>query len=518
MNNHNHNKDGENNGGEKDNSVSNEVRKPEHHNLEHHNTKEAFDYEKLGFMCGLEIHQQLAGKKLFCACPCKIRKDAPDFSTKRRLRASAGETGLVDRAAMHEQKKSKLFEYQGYNDTTCLVEIDEEPPHEVNKEALETAAMMAKLLNMKIVDSVQFMRKTVIDGSNVSGFQRTALIGYDGFIEVNGHKIKVDTLCLEEEACQVIERTAEKDTYNLSRLGIPLLEIATAPEIKTPEECKEVAAHLGMLLRSTGKVLRGIGTIRQDVNVSIKGGARTEIKGFQEIRSIPIVIENEIGRQLTLIREGTKLEPEVRNAEEDMSTSFLRPMPGADRMYPETDIETIEIIHQHLEKPKTIAEREAEYISKYELSKDLAQLAVRFESKNTLGYSFEDDFKKYSSENLSATTIADTILIKAPSAAKKIGVESDIFEFKDKLFEMVNSGKISSSSIPEILSDVCAKGRFVAEHYLLVDDSEIERIIDETISENPGANKGLVMGKVMSALKGRADGKKVKALVDMRVK
>lgn len=478
---------------------------------------EVFDYEKLGFKCGLEIHQQLAGKKLFCGCPCRIRKDSPDFTITRRLRASAGESGLVDKAAIHEQQKSKLFEYQGYNDTTCLVELDEEPPHPVNRDALATAVLMAKFLNMKIVDSVQFMRKTVIDGSNVSGFQRTALIGHDGFIEVNGRKITIETLCLEEEACQVIERTKEKDTYNLSRLGIPLLEIATAPEIRTPEECREVAGHIGMLLRSTGKVLRGIGTIRQDVNVSISGGARTEIKGFQEIRSIPLVIENEIGRQLALIREGKKIEPEVRNAEDDMTTSFLRPMPGADRMYPETDIETIELSHEHIEKPVTLDEREENYIKNYELSKDLASMAVRFESKNKKGYIFENDFKRFSSDNLSPTTIADTILVKVPAAIKKTGTEINIFDFKDNLFSEISLGKIASSSIPDILADVVAKGKFSAHNYELLEDKEIEKIVEEIVSANPGANKGLIMGKVMAALKGRADGKKVKLLVDMKI-
>jgi Glu-tRNA(Gln) amidotransferase subunit E-like FAD-binding protein len=480
-------------------------------------TSDIFDYDKLGFMCGLEIHQQLAGKKLFCECPSRIRKDAPDFTILRRLRASAGESGKVDKAALHEQQKSKLFEYQGYNDTTCLVELDEEPPHPVNKSAIETAIVMAKLLNMKIVDSVQFMRKTVIDGSNVSGFQRTALIGYDGFVIVDGRKIKVDSLCLEEEACQVIERTKEKDTYNLSRLGIPLLEIATAPDIKTPEECREVAGHIGMLLRSTGKVLRGIGTIRQDVNVSIRGGARTEIKGFQEIRSIPIVINNEIGRQISLIHEGVKLVPEVRNAEDDMTTSFSRPMPGADRMYPETDIETIELAHEDIAKPLTLKEREEIYIKDYGLSKDLASLAVKFESKNEEGYLFDSDFK-FCSDTLTATTIADMILIKAPDAIKKSGINFNIFDFKDEIFSELSTGKIASSSIPDILLDIAEKGKFAPDKYASLDDSEVENEIDMIISENPGANKGLIMGKVMAALKGKADGKKVMALVNLRMK
>jgi Glu-tRNA(Gln) amidotransferase subunit E-like FAD-binding protein len=476
-------------------------------------------------MCGIEIHQQLSGKKLFCNCPCKIRKDTPDFSIVRRLRASAGESGFVDKAALHEQQKSKLFEYLGYNDSTCLVELDEEPPHPVNKDAVVAALMIAKLLDMKIVDSIQFMRKTVIDGSNTSGFQRTALIGYDGFVEVNGNKIRIDTLCLEEEAAQVIQRTSDKDVYNLSRLGIPLLEIATAPDIKSPVECKEVAAHLGMLLRSTGMVLRGIGTIRQDVNISIKGGARTEIKGFQDIRSIPEVVNNEVRRQLYLINEGKKIVSEVRKAESDMTTSFLRPMPGADRMYPETDIETIEPKHIHIEKPLTIKEREETYIQKYSLSKDLASIAVKFESKNEDGYLFEEDLNKYCSNNLSGAVIVDTLLIKAMDVANKTGKKFNVFDFKDKIFSFISTGEIPSSTIPDILQDIAIHGEFNPDKFKQLDDSIIEKTIEDIIAQNSITNnqnhstyKGLIMGKVMSALKGRADGKKVMALVDLRLK
>jgi len=227
------------------------------------------NYKELGFKCGLEIHQQLEGKKLFCNCPTIIRRDEPDFSFDRRLRASAGESGKIDVAASYEQQKNKLFTYQGYDDTTCLVEMDEEPPRPINQDALKSVLQVAKMLNCEIVDKIQVMRKTVVDGSNVSGFQRTALVGMNGWIDVNGKKIRVATICLEEEACQVVKRTKDHDTYNLSRLGIPLLEIATEPDIQNPEECRDAAAKIGMILRSTGACKRGIGSIRQDVNVSI---------------------------------------------------------------------------------------------------------------------------------------------------------------------------------------------------------------------------------------------------------
>ncbi len=173
------------------------------------------DYAQLGFKCGLEIHQQLEGKKLFCSCPTEIRKEGADFLVKRRLRASAGESGARDQAAAYEQTKQKEFIYQGYHDSICLIELDEEPPHNVNKEALQTAIQIAKLLNCKIIDRIIFMRKTVVDGSNTSAFQRTALVGRNGYLEVNGKKVGIDTVCLEEEACQVMERKEKEDVYNL---------------------------------------------------------------------------------------------------------------------------------------------------------------------------------------------------------------------------------------------------------------------------------------------------------------
>ena len=239
------------------------------------------NYENLGFKCGLEIHQQLEGKKLFCECSTLNSDAEPDVKFERRLRAVAGETGEIDIAAKHEMQKGKKFIYEADSADTCLVEYDEEPPHELNKEALETAMKVALLLNAKIVDEIQIMRKTVVDGSNVSGFQRTALVATDGYIDTSLGRIGIPTICLEEEAAQKLEEKDNYMRYRLDRLGIPLIEIATDSNIKDSEHAKETAAYIGMVLRSVEGVKRGLGTIRQDVNVSISKGARTEIKGFQ---------------------------------------------------------------------------------------------------------------------------------------------------------------------------------------------------------------------------------------------
>ncbi|MGC8929069.1 MAG: Glu-tRNA(Gln) amidotransferase subunit GatE [Candidatus Woesearchaeota archaeon] len=276
-------------------------------------------YKEINLKVGIEIHQQLDAKKLFCNCPSQIVDDSkkPDFTVERFLRVQAGETGTVDKAAMFEFKKGKKFIYNFYNESCCLVELDEEPPHEINKEALEISLQFSKLVNARINDVIQVMRKTVIDGSNTSGFQRTALIAVNGFIEIKNKKIGIPTICLEEDAAKIISNDENSSTYNLSRLGIPLLEIATEPCLKTPKEVKEAAEYLGMLLRSL-KVKRGIGTIRQDINVSIKNGSRVEIKGAQDLNALPIIVEFEVERQLNLLRIKDLLKERGLNKEDNV--------------------------------------------------------------------------------------------------------------------------------------------------------------------------------------------------------
>lgn len=472
------------------------------------------NYEELGFKCGLEIHQQLEGKKLFCDCPTIIKKEEADFSFRRRLRASAGESGNVDKAALFEMQKSKVFEYHGYNECCCLVELDEEPPHPVNHEALVSALIVAKLLNMNIVDKVQFMRKTVVDGSNVSGFQRTALIGFDGFIEVNKRKIRIETLCLEEESAQAIKRSKKKDEYNISRLGIPLIEIATAPDIISADECRDVAAHLGMILRSLPNCKRGIGSIRQDVNISIKGGNRVELKGFQDVRKIPVVIKKEVRRHLDLLKNGKEVEKEVRKVEQDNSTSFLRPMPGADRMYPETDVEPILTNNIKLEVPETLEQRTTRYQKSFGLSNDLALKVTKQESKSSIN--FEEIFKKYSSKNLSPTNIADFYLSQVPNieGKEKKKISDDSIK---KILLAFSKGDVAYSSVKELIVDAL-NGKLDFSNYKQMGEEEIRRVVKKILSENKEAPIGLLMGKIMSELRGRADGKLVKRIVDELIK
>jgi len=247
--------------------------------------------------CGLEIHQQLATKKLFCDCDSEL-SDEVLYRFERVLRPTQSELGEIDRAALEESLKHRRFIYE-VTPNSCLVEADEEPPHELNRESLEIALKIALMLNAQILDEIHVMRKIVIDGSNTSGFQRTALIAVNGYLETSFGRVGIPTICLEEEAARKIEEDDDKVVYRLDRLGIPLVEISTSPEMKSGEEVREVAARIGYLLRATKKVRRGVGTIRQDINISI-GEGRVEIKGASRLNMIPKWVNNEIERQKML--------------------------------------------------------------------------------------------------------------------------------------------------------------------------------------------------------------------------
>ncbi|HRR67340.1 MAG TPA: Glu-tRNA(Gln) amidotransferase subunit GatE, partial [Methanomassiliicoccales archaeon] len=250
--------------------------------------------------CGLEVHQQLDTRKLFCSCRSQL-VEGQGARFVRRLRPTQSELGEIDRAALAQAERGMRFTYQAPPGVSCLVEADEEPPHAADAEAVQAALIVSTLLGCQVMDEVHFMRKIVIDGSNTSGFQRTALVAVDGALEVDGRRIGIASLCLEEDAARKVDTKDREVTYRLDRLGIPLIEIATAPDMHDPEEVREVAQRLGSILRSTRMVKRGLGTIREDLNISVPGGARVEIKGAQDLGLLPTYVRTEMERQHALI-------------------------------------------------------------------------------------------------------------------------------------------------------------------------------------------------------------------------
>ena len=278
-----------------------------------------FDYAALGLKVGLEIHQQVASeKKLHCRCP-NIYREAEDAAgeVRRYLRPKANTLGVVDRAAVEQTLAQKQIVYKVY-DTTCLGELDEAGPAPLNPEALKITLQVSKLFHMVPVDRVHTMRKIIVDGSGPSGYQRTSFIAGNGRIETKSGICRVASLCLEEESAPKMEETDTHTVFSLDRLGIPLIEIATEPDIKTPDQAFEVASYIGMCLRSTGKVKRGIGTIRQDVNVSIRNGTRVEMKGVQALNMIGEIITREVFRQLCLIKIRDELNEKGAHVDEEV--------------------------------------------------------------------------------------------------------------------------------------------------------------------------------------------------------
>ena len=278
------------------------------------------DSSALGFMCGLEIHQQLNTGKLHSRMPSTLYEmgieDIP-YEWKRegrRLRAAQGEGGKVDVAARFEARRNRSFVYV-QSPNSGLIELDEAPPLSHDDSAVKAALTISAMMDAKPVPFLQAMRKTVVDGSNTSGFQRTTLIATDGTIVTPSGDVGIDVICLEEDSARKLDTqstdSGEIVIYTLDRLGVPLVEIATAPHVQTPEHAKETALALGTLLRDTRMVRRGLGSIRQDLNVSIACGDRVEIKGCQDLDWIPRIIRLEMARQLHMYRLANQLRDEA---------------------------------------------------------------------------------------------------------------------------------------------------------------------------------------------------------------
>ena len=615
------------------------------------------NYEKLGLKMGLEIHQQLdTKKKLFCGCECNLTDKKAEFKILRNLRPTQSELGKIDRAAYEEARRKLKFIYEAYTHETCLVESDDEPPHPLNMEALEIGMIIASLLNMHIVDEFHTMRKQVIDGSNTGGFQRTGLLATDGYLETEYGKVKIENLCLEEDAARRIGQKKGNVVFRLDRLGIPLLEITTDPSIKHPQQVKEVAYQIGQILRSS-KVKRGLGTIRQDLNISIKEGARVEIKGVQDLDLMPKMVENEVKRQVKLleikdellkrnahvektlydVREvfqntqsriieksekvlaiklegfsgliGKEIQPdrrfgtelagyakkmgvsglfhtdelpaygisqeevdllrdllktsqddaviivadceekaknalqevigrskialknipeETRKALPDGNTEYLRPLPTASRMYVETDIPSISIDLDLIEKirnnlPELPEEKKLRIMDEYKLSEDLAGQLVR---RNMVV-----DFEKIVDTVKVDSKIVASILAYTLKELRRDGCNTEKIDLNKlkETFKLLQDGQISKEAIPEILTTVCledcspitaAKNKGL----IMLSEVDVETLIEEIIKDNSSMIEergmgamGPLMGMAMKKLKGKADGKLVNKLLREKI-
>ncbi len=619
------------------------------------------DWAAIGFRCGLEIHQQLDTRKLFSLCPSRVVEPEEVGpltigAVERKLRATGGETGEVDAAARAEAEKGLRFRYLAIAGLTSLVELDEEPPLAMSQDALDVTLTIAGLTKARPVEEVQVMRKTVIDGSNTGGFQRTALVATGGQVQVDGGDVGLWTTAVEEDSARKLEEQTKDGvvTYTLDRLGIPLIEIATAPDIRDPAHAQRTAARIGALLRTTGRVKRGLGTIRQDLNVSVSVGARVEIKGCQDLRAVARVIEAECRRQLwmhhvrtTLLARGadgtagaatevtsafagtqaksilaapkgtvvlgvrlpkfagllkgaTKDAPrlgreladhakvaagvkgifhsdelpaygitegevqkvrqalgcgaddafalcveqpvvarralaavaarakeavgpaqkEVRAAQPDDSTRFTRPMPGAARMYPETDVPPMRVSGERWRKilqtlPAKPEEKEAQLVQRHKLSADIARQLVA-DGLDAL-------FGRLVAEGADPSLAARMLLQFLPALKHAERVEGRLAE----VAAGVKAGRFAKEAVEKVLALLDAEPMLTLDAALakagagVTDVAAVDAVCRRIVAaqaelvRNKGlAAQGPLMGPVMAELRGKADG----AVISERLK
>jgi len=622
--------------------------------------------DKIGLKVGLEIHQQLAtGKKLFCNCPPTESETYP-IKFFRKLRLAKSELGELDPTAIFERSKDKTIIYHANLDSSCLVEQDEEPPHDVNNETKEIALIIAASLKSNIFNEIHVMRKLVIDGSNTSGFQRTMLISQGGYLEVDGKKIGVQSICLEEDAAKLLSDTTDVREYSLDRLGIPLVEIALDPVDGKPNEVRKIALSLGRLLRATKKVERGLGSIRQDVNVSIQGGKVVEVKGVQQLDQLEKVIEYEAKRQHGLniiaeklreieteriakerdvkditdifknckskviqksLKEGAIIksiriknfsgmfgfEPyegirlgkqlgelvrffglggvfhsdelpnygieesdvqqvkktlelgskdgflilageqqkidlviesiikriedakngvpaETRAATSTGETVFLRPRPGASRMYPETDIPPIIVEKKELEEiqkkiPKSWEETISELQKTYQLN---AQLTMQIFDSDYLGL-----FESICKDDRISPNFVVSVLCGTITNLERRGLDSKLLKNNEieQAFRLLADNKIAKESL-EIIFESIMSGKTHTVFEAMektsinkIDSSDLEKILDELVENNLKMIKeqgsraiSPLMGIAMKTMRGKMDGQKINQLLEEKIK
>ena len=621
------------------------------------------DFEKIGLKVGLEIHQQLnTNKKLFCKCR-PIESDEYTEKFSRRLRTAKSELGELDPAALFEKTKSKKISYYANSQSSCLVEKDEEPPHDLDYDAKKISLLISCMLESKIFSEIHVMRKTVIDGSNTAGFQRTMLISQGGNLNVNGKKIGVQAICLEEDAAKLLKDEQDQRNYSLDRLGIPLVEIALEPVIAKPTEVKEIALTLGRLLRVTGMVKRGIGSIRQDVNISVMNSGVVEVKGVQQLDQLEKIIDYEAKRQYGLILIAEKLkklsitiskedvfditevfkdceskiiqnalklkikikailvrnfsgmfgfEPypgirlgkeigqlvrffgvggvfhsdelpnygindsdvdnvkkylklvdgdgfliiagedskldyainsiinrikdaaqgvpaETRGATQDGETIFLRPRPGASRMYPETDIPSISVLPEEIKLakeniPKSWNDSIAEIQQKYSLNSQLSEQI--FDSE------YLELFEKICENKKNSPNFVASILCSSITNLQRKGFDAILLkpEHVIESFELLASDKIPKESL-EIIFESIMSGKsenvsiaMQSTDVSSIGEDELNDILDKIIQNNMDLVKErgenalvALMGIAMKEVRGKASGKMVNALLRKKI-
>ena len=280
---------------------------------------DSLDYKKVGLRVGLEVHQQLdTRRKLFCHCPAGVYTSSHDGAVLRHMRPTLSELGEYDGTALMEFKTKKNVVYLLHKSNVCTYEMDDTPPFPVNQEALDIAIEQCLMLGCDIVDEVHIARKQYLDGSIPTGFQRTAIVGVEGSIPFRGRRISITQVSVEEDSCREVSDRGHLIVWRTDRLGMPLIETVTGPDLRTPDEVEEAILLVGRVCRSTGHVRVGMGASRQDVNVSVAGGRRVEIKGVPKAGQAPALVHGEAVRQVNLLKLRDELHSRGRRDADDI--------------------------------------------------------------------------------------------------------------------------------------------------------------------------------------------------------
>lgn len=288
---------------------------------------DSLDYQAVGLISGLEVHQQLLTReKLFCRCPAGLYTETHDGEVLRHMRPTLSELGEYDGTALMEFKTKKEIIYLLNRQNACTYEMDDSPPFLVNQEAIDVTIELCLGMNMDMIDEVHIARKQYLDGSIPTGFQRTAIVGVNGWIPFKGRRLTITHVSVEEDSCREVKDKGHQIIWRTDRLGIPLTETVTGPELFTPQEVREAILLCGLVARNTGRVRTGIGASRQDVNVSVRGGDRCEIKGVPRAGLAVKLVHNEGLRQCNLLkireelhRRGLRTPDSIRMTAHDVS-------------------------------------------------------------------------------------------------------------------------------------------------------------------------------------------------------
>ncbi|MCD4749424.1 MAG: Glu-tRNA(Gln) amidotransferase subunit GatE [Thermoanaerobaculales bacterium] len=265
--------------------------------------QQSIDYTEIGLIAGLEVHQQLLTKtKLFCRCPSGLYTTEHDGTVLRHMRPTLSELGEYDGTALMEFKTKKNIIYLLHESNTCTYETDDTPPFLINQEAVDVAIEQCLMLGCDIVDELHIARKQYLDGSIPTGFQRTAIVGVNGRLPFRGRELSITQVSVEEDSCREVSDNGHLIVWRTDRLGVPLIETVTGPDLRTPDEVEEAILLVGRVCRSTGHVRVGLGASRQDVNVSVRGGTRVEIKGVPKAGWAPALVHGEAIRQVNLLQ------------------------------------------------------------------------------------------------------------------------------------------------------------------------------------------------------------------------